>query len=63
MLFLDNELPKERKLQDVSDYKHEFSTVQRLPIELDEIETINSGGKLFQWRNVKKIKIEKIEED
>ena len=57
-------MPKsERKLKDISDYKHEFSTVQRKPLDLEEMETINSGGKLFKWRGVKKIKIVKQEED
>lgn len=63
MVFLEDDMQKERKLKDISDYKHEFSSIQRLPIELDEIETINSGGKVFQWRNIKKIKIVRIEED
>jgi len=48
---------------DVSDYKHEFSSFQRKPIEVDEIETINMGGNLLKWRGVKKIKITKEEED
>jgi len=30
---------------------------------MEEIEAINSGGKMCQWRNIKKIKIVKEEED
>ena len=53
----------ERKLKDLSDYKHEFSMSQRQPIELEEVEAINSGGIMCQWRNIKKIKIVKEQED
>lgn len=48
---------------DVSDYKHEYSSFQRKPIEIEEVDAINNGGKFFQWRGIKKIKIVKEEED
>ena len=48
---------------DPSEYKHEFSSQHRKPIEMEEMDAINNGGKFFQWRGVKKIKIVKPEED
>ena len=48
---------------DVSDYKHESSSFQRKPIEMEEVDAINNGGNFFKWRGIKKIKIVKEEED
>lgn len=59
----ENAVKPERKLMDVSDYKHEYSSFQRKPIEMEEVDAINNGGKFFQWRGIKKIKIVKEEED
>ncbi len=40
-------------------YKHVFSTIKRSGINKEEMEVINAGGRDFEWKSVKKIKIVK----